>query len=155
MLREIHSWWAQNLKDSATARSESFESAQSLQSDLQVSAASGLLESITFEVQGLAIDGAAEMLCPKARLHDDWKATGASQLFVCVCNQANASCPGPGRSKVENVTCKSGSINCIFSTHIKLLSVPNQCHLSAFPFDGPVTRNPGLCSRQWTRQQTS
>ncbi|KAK0667029.1 hypothetical protein QBC41DRAFT_324718 [Cercophora samala] len=70
MLRDIHSWWAQNLKDATTSRSSSNNSEKNA-------------GSITFQVS-LAADNARELICPRTCYQEDvdqW----TSQLLTCGC----------------------------------------------------------------------
>ncbi|KAH6850634.1 hypothetical protein B0I37DRAFT_118134 [Chaetomium sp. MPI-CAGE-AT-0009] len=95
MLQEIYSWWSNNLKDAAAAQVEKDHLPLGLQ---------GASNLLSFEVH-LTSNGASQILCPQASLHDDWKETGPVQLFVCRCSQAVT----PGRQptcshpRVENI----------------------------------------------------
>ncbi|KAK1760373.1 hypothetical protein QBC47DRAFT_366974 [Echria macrotheca] len=68
-LDDIHSWWAENLKNSATESSKT-ESAELKTEPL-----------VTFEVYVEE----QELICPKATLVDDWEEKGTFQLFRCTC----------------------------------------------------------------------
>ncbi|KAK4149983.1 hypothetical protein C8A00DRAFT_46525 [Chaetomidium leptoderma] len=96
MLHEIHSWWAQNLKDVAAIASAPVHQDSSI----------GLQRAtrpISFGVYLIA-GGVSQILCPEACLHDDWKETGSSQLLVCMGTHAKETAgPTPGQCRVENI----------------------------------------------------
>ena len=93
MLKEIHSWWTQNLRDAASARSEpSFRGGSS---ELQE-----VVEPILFEVY-LVENGVSQLLCSRACLHDDWHETASPQLFMCKCAETS-----PRHARVENISRK-------------------------------------------------
>ncbi|KAH6626528.1 hypothetical protein B0J18DRAFT_143063 [Chaetomium sp. MPI-SDFR-AT-0129] len=75
MLHDIHVWWAQNLKDATVKGSTSPDPA--LETAEVVEEESG---AVFFEVHGTS-----QVLCPRARVHDEWKEPGVTQLFVCAC----------------------------------------------------------------------
>jgi hypothetical protein len=54
----------------------------------------------------MLIDGVEQLLCAKACLHDDWKATGSTQLFLCRCGEVETLRRAPEHSKVESIACK-------------------------------------------------
>ncbi|KAK4114597.1 hypothetical protein N656DRAFT_821227 [Canariomyces notabilis] len=100
MLREIHSWWAQNLKDVAAApRSKPIETNQPGNSEM-----STVLEPnpIVFAVYML-IDGVGQLLCDRACLHEAWKATESTQLFLCRCREVETLRRAPEHPKVESI----------------------------------------------------
>jgi hypothetical protein len=98
MLREIHSWWAQSLKDAVTGASEPAQGHQLL--GLQRT-----LNPMSFEVH-LTSTGVSQLLCSQACLHDDWRETGSTQLFVCRCSQTGTSTLHPSHPRVESIACK-------------------------------------------------
>ncbi len=95
-LSEIHTWWAENLKESATAASAQGESP----------AVSGS-PSVIFEVH-VETHRNLQLICANAALHDDWKENGSARLFVCRCEQ-NTGFLGrsPEHSMLESIACKS------------------------------------------------
>lgn len=97
MLKEIHSWWTQNLRDAASARSEPSSTGQS--SELQEA-----VEPIFFEVH-LVVDRASQLLCPRACIHDDWREADSPQLFMCKCAGTSGGV-GANHSTVESISCK-------------------------------------------------
>ncbi|KAK4142502.1 uncharacterized protein C8A04DRAFT_13220 [Dichotomopilus funicola] len=74
MLHDIHVWWAQNLKDATVKGSASPDPASETAEVEEESSA------VFFEVHGTS-----QLLCPRARVHDEWKEPGVTQLFVCAC----------------------------------------------------------------------
>ncbi|KAK4032241.1 hypothetical protein C8A01DRAFT_50919 [Parachaetomium inaequale] len=95
MLSEIHSWWAQSLKDAVTGASEPAQGHHLL--GLQRS-----LNPMSFEVH-ITSTGVSQLLCTQACLHDDWRETGSTQLFVCQCSQTGTSTLHPSHPRVENI----------------------------------------------------
>ncbi|KAK4173175.1 hypothetical protein QBC36DRAFT_195277 [Triangularia setosa] len=79
MLKEIHSWWTQNIRDTTTSSTSS----QSLSNNSDKKA--GL---ITFQVS-LTVDNAQQLLCSRAYFQDDlnhW----TSQLLACGCDDTTS-----------------------------------------------------------------
>ncbi|KAK3297356.1 uncharacterized protein B0H64DRAFT_473482 [Chaetomium fimeti] len=95
MLQEIYSWWSNNLKDSIAAQ---------IQKDHLPLGLQGESKLLSFEVH-VTSNGVSQILCPQATLHDDWKETGAVQLFVCRCGQTVMPGGQPTRShpRVEKI----------------------------------------------------
>lgn len=89
MLREIHVWWAQNLKDATV------KAAAAASPDPALALAEEESGLVSFEVHGTS-----QILCPRARLHDEWKEPGATQLFVCACRSAR-------HVAVEDIACEN------------------------------------------------
>jgi len=92
MLREIHSWWAHNLKDAVTATKEPVQ-------DDNPQGTQDTCNPLSFEVH-LVSDGVSQLLCPGASLQDDWRETGSTQLFECRCSQTASHRSHPS---VENI----------------------------------------------------
>ncbi|KAK4099567.1 hypothetical protein N658DRAFT_498272 [Parathielavia hyrcaniae] len=96
MVKDIHTWWAQNIRDAANVRTEpALEKYQSVEPQ---SATSPLF----FEVHYSSNDN-SQLLCAQACLHDDWKDVGSVQIFVCKCNQTETSVFGSRHPRVEKI----------------------------------------------------
>ncbi|KAK4247066.1 hypothetical protein C7999DRAFT_14853 [Corynascus novoguineensis] len=93
MLREIHSWWAHNLK--GAVKGEGNPVAQTPPDGLQASR-----DLASFELY-LTSNGTPQSLCPEACLCDDWREVGNTQLFECRCKQNTSH---PNHTRVENIS---------------------------------------------------
>lgn len=105
MIKEIHSWWAQNLRDIATtATTVPSETSQAHEVQLTTSSGPGCF-AFAFEVY-MVTGGVASLLCPEACLHDDRDETGSdlTQLFICRCHQINVPNRTAKHPSVENIT---------------------------------------------------
>ncbi|KAK4032866.1 hypothetical protein C8A01DRAFT_20122, partial [Parachaetomium inaequale] len=96
MVKEIHAWWLQNLRDAtiATVIGGDVHSDQPL--------APRPPTSLCFEVH-LSSGNQSQVLCARACPHDDWKDSGTLQLFVCRCSEAENTGQGPRHPRVENI----------------------------------------------------
>ncbi|KAK4096717.1 hypothetical protein N658DRAFT_501244 [Parathielavia hyrcaniae] len=96
MVKDIHTWWAQNIRDAANVRTEPApERDQSLVFQSAV-------RPLSFEVH-LSSNDSFQLLCAQACLHDDWKDMGAVQIFVCKCSQTETPSLGPRHPRVEKI----------------------------------------------------
>ena len=100
MLKEIHAWWAQNLKDVSAAKEPAWGN--------NLLGLKPEVEPFSFVVSVVECPetfGVSWQLCSKARLRDNWRETTSSPLFICGCN--NATGPKPRRCRVETISRKS------------------------------------------------
>jgi hypothetical protein len=99
MLKEIHAWWAQNLKHVPAAKKPAWGN--------NFLGPKPEVEPLSFAVSVVESPetfGVSWGLCSKACLRDDWRETTSSPLFVCRCNKATG--PKPSRCRVETISCK-------------------------------------------------
>ena len=104
MLKEIHSWWSQNLRGAATARNDLAPEGPFGQS----LGLPGATRPLSFEVYPIT-DGTSQRLCPQAGLHDDWHETASPRLFVCQCAESKVIGHTTDHSRVENISRKQHS----------------------------------------------
>lgn len=97
MLKEIHTWWARNLKEVSTARNDP------VQADQDQLGRQGVTSPITFETYIQVTNGVPQLLCPKTCLHDDWREARSVQLFLCRCGQVTTSRAGPAHPRLEAI----------------------------------------------------
>lgn len=100
MLRDIHSWWARNLKDTTTASSVPPQQHSDSQLDLVQP------RQVTFAVHTVTNEG-IQPVCAKACLHANWAEPESLQLFVCQCQQRSSSTLGAAHPKVESIARES------------------------------------------------
>ncbi|KAK1825799.1 hypothetical protein QBC39DRAFT_270306 [Podospora conica] len=96
-LEEIYSWWAENMRvPVATPRSVVVAPQQLLAENISPP----LPPVVTFGVY-LETSQGPRLVCPEASLHDDWRESGASQLFSCQCPAVKEK--EPRHREVESV----------------------------------------------------
>ncbi|KAK0636135.1 hypothetical protein B0T17DRAFT_481035 [Bombardia bombarda] len=100
MLRDIHSWWSENLKSVAQPDSSIVQSTSTGVVGSVVPTSTSPI--VTFEVYE-EVDQSLHLLCSHACLHEDWGETGSVQLFVCKCRQAGSLNPGNDHLRIEKI----------------------------------------------------
>jgi hypothetical protein len=134
MLREIHNWFSENLKDTTSANRPRSQGTSN--SGLDVAAT---FQDFTFELYVETGTGPGhQIVCHRASLHPKWKAKSTEEtsdpLFLCNCDQDCQSCDWQShRMKVAAYTCKLNTCfgRCfasLTSRHALLRSPVNESH---------------------------
>jgi hypothetical protein len=106
MMKEIYSWWAQNLKNTTTSPPRLPPERKPTEMEQTEMGLQGAVQPISFEIHVME-NGAPQLLCAEARLHDGWAEPGSSQLFLCGCKRTAANPEnGSAHPRVENIARK-------------------------------------------------